>query len=252
MSQIVSAVDTTPIQGGVVTMAFGANTDGYVLPQEPLAALENGQFNQVPFVIGSNANEMLPFAPPMTQEFYEAAVHKSLEPIQPGLAEEALALYPVGDGSSEYESVRHAYAALVSDAQFTCNARAIARAAAQGGAPVYRYFFSKTLDSPLLERLGSFHGLELIYVFQHIQDMDNYTASNADLALQRDLLGYWTRFAETGNPNGSGAPEWLLYDSTMDNYLELGTVIQAGAGLRSAQCDFWDRVSQIRQVEFSE
>jgi para-nitrobenzyl esterase len=249
-NQIVAAVDTTPIKGGIVTMAFGPYVDGYVLPEAPLAALEAGRFNQVPFIVGSNADEMLPLAIPMTQAMYEAAVHKSLDFLQPGLAEEALALYAVGDGPGEFESPRHAFAALVSDAQFTCNARGIAQAASQNEIPVYRYFFSQVLDAPLYRQLGAYHGLELLFVFQHLPEMEKYDPTSADLALQSAMLGYWTRFAATGDPNDASAVQWPLYDAEQDTYLELGATIQAGVDLRKAQCDFWELITEIRQAGF--
>ena len=54
------------------------------------------------------------------------------------------------------------------------------------------------------------------------------------------MLGYWTRFAATGEPNGPGAPLWPAYRSMTDNHLDLGEPIIARAGMRTPQCDFWE------------
>jgi para-nitrobenzyl esterase len=63
-------------------------------------------------------------------------------------------------------------------------------------------------------------------------------------ALSHELLGYWTRFAKTGDPNGDGAPRWEPYESARDNYLELDTTIAARAGLHSEACDLMDRLAK--------
>jgi para-nitrobenzyl esterase len=36
------------------------------------------------------------------------------------------------------------------------------------------------------------------------------------------MTGYWTQFAKTGDPNGSGLPPWLVYDPKADLVLEIG------------------------------
>jgi hypothetical protein len=35
---------------------------------------------------------------------------------------------------------------------------------------------------------------------------------------------------------------WPRYDAAGDAFLQLDDTVQAGAGVRSAQCDFWDGV----------
>jgi para-nitrobenzyl esterase len=35
------------------------------------------------------------------------------------------------------------------------------------------------------------------------------------------MMGYWTRFAATGNPNGSGAPYWPRFSSARQQIQEL-------------------------------
>jgi carboxylesterase type B len=57
------------------------------------------------------------------------------------------------------------------------------------------------------------------------------------------MLGYWTQFAATGDPNGSldaGAPAWPSYETATDEYLELlDPTPMASTHLRQAECDFW-------------
>jgi para-nitrobenzyl esterase len=56
-------------------------------------------------------------------------------------------------------------------------------------------------------------------------------------------MGYWSRFASTGDPNGGGAVEWPRANAGADPYLVLDASIVAGDGVRTAQCDFWDTLS---------
>jgi para-nitrobenzyl esterase len=51
---------------------------------------------------------------------------------------------------------------------------------------------------------------------------------------------YWARFAANGDPNGEGATLWPRYDPALDTYLDFDDTIFAGAGVRTARCDFWD------------
>jgi para-nitrobenzyl esterase len=45
------------------------------------------------------------------------------------------------------------------------------------------------------------------------------------------MCRYWIRFARTGNPNGSGFPNWPAYDLPAASYLELGTQTKRAAAL---------------------
>jgi para-nitrobenzyl esterase len=62
----------------------------------------------------------------------------------------------------------------------------------------------------------------------------------ADLTVQRFMVGYWTRLARTGNPNGASDPQWPVAAS--DAYLEINTTPSAKRGPDAAKCDFWDTV----------
>jgi carboxylesterase type B len=53
------------------------------------------------------------------------------------------------------------------------------------------------------------------------------------------MLGYWSRFAKAGDPNGS-AIAWPKYDAARDSNLELAMPIAPETGLKMQKCDFWD------------
>jgi hypothetical protein len=222
-------------------ISFGPNVDGYVLPDFPLDRLALGEHQQVPFLLGSNADELSVFIPEIPNFMYPLLVRAMLDPLRPGAGDEALLLYPVGTGPGEYPTAQEALAALYSDMVFTCPTRQIARLTDQSQADaVWRYFFTQVLDSENLSRLGSFHGLELFYLFQRVADITDYVATPDDLTLQEAMQSYWTRFATTGNPNGGGMVSWPVYLPDPDPYLDLGTPIVAAEGVRTEKCDFWD------------
>jgi len=125
------------------------------------------------------------------------------------------------------------------DAEFTCKSRSVARV--QAGAqkePVYRYLFTHVLENdPQLKALGSAHTVEHLFLCGW---RGTYRPSDVDRAVQKQLVGYWTRLAKTGNPNGGADPEWPAISGDGEAYLEIGADTGARRGPADAHCDFWD------------
>ena len=44
-----------------------------------------------------------------------------------------------------------------------------------------------------------------------------------EAALSTTMVKYWTQFAKTGDPNGSGNPTWPTYTTGNDSILTLNT-----------------------------
>jgi para-nitrobenzyl esterase len=84
------------------------------------------------------------------------------------------------------------------------------------------------------ETLGAYHSMEIIYAFGNRVGWLPWQP--VDDRLSDAMMGYWTRFAATGDPNGGGAPTWPRYDDDA-RYLELGPEVRAGQGLEQAMCD---------------
>jgi para-nitrobenzyl esterase len=51
------------------------------------------------------------------------------------------------------------------------------------------------------------------------------------------MMGYWTNFARTGDPNGKGLPEWPRFDKERE-LLHLDKTIEAGPDTERAQYEF--------------
>jgi para-nitrobenzyl esterase len=123
------------------------------------------------------------------------------------------------------------------------SARALARG--QGDVATHRYLFAQPYESgtAIVRALGAFHGLELAWVFQHADEARTPPSAN-ELAVERALLGYWTRFAATGDPNGGSELRWGRY-AAGEPLLRIGSPLSEERGWRNAECDFVDTAAGI-------
>lgn len=234
---------------------YGPNVDGWVLDAPPNDVFAARRHNAVPVIIGKNRDEATSslrhhFTPvagldptQMTASQYEQIV---LAYAGETLGGELLTAYP----AAAYASPYWAAIAILSDPGI-CAARRTARVLAASPSPaVYRYLYTHTFASGPLARLGAGHALELRLLFHHAsvgaEGQASFTFDAAEEQLSWAMARYWGHFAATGDPNGEGLPVWPVYEPASDPYLQLDTPVTAGAGIRSAQCDFWDqRPSQL-------
>ncbi len=89
--------------------------------------------------------------------------------------------------------------------------------------------------------LDCHHGAEVPYVFGVAP---RWGFSAEDRRLSDEMIGYWTRFAATGNPNGSGAVPWPRYTEQTDEHLILNLPVTVGRHLRKEQCDLLDSLRE--------
>jgi para-nitrobenzyl esterase len=238
VKEVVSAL---PSHFTVLNRTYGPNLDGHVFPEQPLKLIERGQYPHMPIIIGNTAGETLSWADTAGKVTDEASYAAAIDTVFGRAARDSImALYP----ASGYPSPRRAFAQVTTDAQFTCKSRhAAATFSRAQKEPVYRYLFDYTLDNdPDLKALGPVHTIEhpFLYAWQ-----GTYKPTDSDLALQRYMVGYWTRMAKTGNPNGGGAPEWPVASTDGNTYLEIGKTTEAKSGPASAHCDFWDKTPML-------
>jgi para-nitrobenzyl esterase len=72
----------------------------------------------------------------------------------------------------------------------------------------------------------------------------NYQPTPAEITFTNDMMGYWTRFAATGDPNGAGATLWPAYDASTDSMLQLDNIMAEINGYHNTQCDFFSTLPQ--------
>jgi para-nitrobenzyl esterase len=230
--------------------AIVPNVDDRVLPQPINAAFESGQFNRVPVIEGSTHDEFTIFGklaiedmfPPLPASFYPLAIGLFLS--QTGIQADpfaVLAQYPLGT-----QTVAQGLSKIGTDAIFACPARRAAQALSQHTS-TFAYEFAdpnapQLFVPPATFPYGAYHASDVQYLFD-IPDLQNAPDLNATQRQLADaMVGYWTRFAGSGNPNGGGAVQWPGYTTANDLFLSLkppAPVVEAGFAT-DHKCAFWD------------
>src|SRR5271170_1340165 len=194
----------------------GANAGGVthpviepiVLPAGPSEVFGTGRQNDVPLLIGSNAEEAraLTNTSQTTAASFDADVTNSFG----ALPEPIMAAYPHATDAQAPQ----ARLDLERDLRFGWDMWAWARLqAATGKEPVYYYYFGQRPPFPansLYAGWGASHYAELWYVFDHL-DQSAWQWSRADRRLAEQMSGYWVNFVSSGNPNGHGLPRWPAF-----------------------------------------
>jgi para-nitrobenzyl esterase len=226
-------------------MRFGATLDGYFLPKTLPEIFAAGEQARIPLLEGSN-----------TEEQPARAVLGAGEPTPETLANAIKRFY--GDKA---DPVIQAYAATTPDevyeaARHLASARFIAYGTWKwaelqtktGGKPVYRYLYARVRPAylgmpgepppaPPAGRAGAQqpagprgagHSAEIQYAMGNLDLDKRYTWEPADYEVSKTMQAYFVNFVKTGNPNGSGVPEWPVYRPD-DNYQVMRIDVQSQA-----------------------
>lgn len=222
---------------------------GGVLPLPMREAMASGQIARVPFMQGANRDEGMYHLTarhdgggnPVTPEKYP----KILEPYVGASRVAAVqALYP----PESHASPLHALAAALTDSGTVSNNRVglcnfhLANQLAAPHVPLYAYEFADPTapyPAPIFNAPGNFpgaaHTKELSYLF-HQREL---TAAQRKIA--DTMIGYWTRFAAAGDPNGAGLPVWPRYTPGGQSVMTFSPdTARATSDLYDrAHCRFW-------------
>jgi len=217
----------------IMTMAqagySGPMIDGQTIRGEHLEAIRTGNYAVLPILVGANSADGVSFARDKAQILagFGAA------------AAEAKALY---DPEGIVSGVR--LAAMVSaDQTFIEPARAVARALATRGQPVWLYRFAHNGVKAGVEMGGAPHASEIPYVFDlpHLRREPIDAPGDAEVA--KRTHGYWVQFAKTGRPTAQ--PEVWPAATAQENRVYL--IASEGDALiedpRNQQIDFAERMA---------
>jgi para-nitrobenzyl esterase len=181
----------------------------HALPAAPYDAFSSGSYNDVPVLVGFNAEEAraLIDVGPVKAATFEADIKRSFGALPAPL----MAAYPHAND----EQARQARLDLERDLRFGWDMWAWARLQLKSGRhPVYFYYFAQKPpfpDGSIHAGWGASHFAELWYMFDHL-DQDPWHWSAADRKLAKHMSGYWTNFAKSGDPNGDRLPLWPPFD----------------------------------------
>ena len=170
--------------------------DGYALTETPYESYRRGIHNEKAILHGYNSQESGPFIlfSQASLKDYEERVRRYFG----AYADEILAIYPAASDAEAKAYWAEIYGAVFFDYPHYC----LNRLAVENGIPVWEYYFSKDNG-----RLGPWHSGEMIYCYGNIPASSGlFDARDRELSAQ--MLAYWAAFAETGDPNAAGLPEW--------------------------------------------
>jgi len=210
--------------------AFPLAIDGYFLTKLPADTFAAGNQAHVPLLAGSNSQEMgsrqLLGADPVTPDGFEQAVRRQFTTG----ADEVLKAY----APSKPEDVEQAATDLASDRFIAYSTWKWMDAHGRtGGNPVYYYYYSHprpamtaamgnavpglaggvtTAPNTNVSRQppprGAVHSAEIEYAMGNLETNKVFEWTPDDFTVSQKMQGYFANFIKTGNPNGSGLPEW--------------------------------------------
>jgi para-nitrobenzyl esterase len=177
-----------------------------LLPETPYAVFASGRQATVPLLVGANAEEARAFLDPtrVKADTFAKDIAARFGPLPPAL----LQAYPF---QTDSEAVA-ARIAFETDLRFGWNAWAWARLHA-GAAPVYAYRFDQSPPFPAQSPYagwGAAHFAELWYMFGRLGG-ETWPWRAGDVRLSEAMVGYWTNFVRTGDPNGRDLPSWPAF-----------------------------------------
>ena len=217
---------------------FGPVIDGWVLPDDVQTIFEEGKQNLVPLIAGANADEATIFIR-KSPFHYVMFYRKFLKHTFGKFADEILAKYP----ANKRTEIRKSLVDYAGDLWFVHGARRFVRAMEKAGGKAYLYLYTMAWPGPMAAA-GAYHGGEVVFLFDNIDLVKakrKVPFEEKHQALAKVMSGYWVQFAKTGNPNKEGLAEWPSYDSSKEQYIELGEVVKVGQGLRKDKLDLWDK-----------
>ena len=187
--------------------------DSYSIFEPLYKSYEQGNFNHVDLIIGTNADEELMY---LDKDYYLSDFYDERESLGFYTKAEDLDSLTV-TFITEKEKLNY----LLTARNWTCPSLFIAKSLNENtNKQVWFYSFDKVRDGSKSKEMGAYHGAELPYIFN---THDNWLpTSDTDIAITNKIQDFWINFVKTGNPNNQ-LKEWDSYDSNDFNVLSFNS-----------------------------
>ena len=229
---------------------FGAEVDGYFLPEPASAIFAKGQQNDVPMILGFTRDESSnAIRQAKNLEEYRAAAQKAYG----DKAQEFLKFYPAANDAE----ARAAGADAAREAGMEGNMRAHAVAQAKTGkAPAYLYMLSRVQPyTPGVvfadhdpATAGAYHTGDVPYWFQTLDSLNIFRITRSWTKYDRDLTDKMSNilisFAKTGDPSAAGVPGWPRTNLVDERLMEFGDSIRV-LPVNSKRIDFMTGMAAV-------
>ncbi|MHB1936650.1 MAG: carboxylesterase/lipase family protein [Acidobacteriaceae bacterium] len=225
------------------------NIDGWFFPEQPAIAFVKKRQAKVAVLVGSNEDEVSIFASPIVggKSYRPKTVADYRQWLQREFADDADKVFAEYPAHSDKE-VPSAFREMFTDFDFGFGARLLARDTTRIRQPAFLYHFTY-VGAGKFGAVGAFHSEENMFLSGKY--WTTWTRRPYDETLSHAIVGYWVRFAKTGNPNGDDLPAWPAYDPATDLCQELGRRIGSERVPRAERFEIFQRVltSRLRKLE---
>ncbi len=192
-------------------LAFAPVVDGHLVPAPPLDAVVAGAAIDVPLLIGTNLDEWRLFSAtdPDLWSVDEPALEARVASQLGGDPRKAIDTYRRRLGDAPPKLVLDC---VGTDVTFRAPAVRLAEAQVHAGGNAHMYLFTWP-STAFGGALGSFHGLELPFVFNTLAtpSASVICGDAAPPALSEAIQAAWVAFARTGDPSGGTLGSWPHY-----------------------------------------
>jgi para-nitrobenzyl esterase len=185
-----SAADLMASDTTKPALRFGTVLDGYFFTGSTNDIFDAGKQNDTPFITGMNADEVR----------YSGEKNDTYKKHYPSSSEDEAKI--VDKIAAQEQARLNAYLWL----------EYRAKTAKTNG---YVYYFDRGIPWPEHPEFGAFHTGEVPYVFNNLKMM-NRPWTKVDTAVADQMSSYWVNFIKTGDPNGSGLPEWRAFSDSKE------------------------------------
>ena len=220
-----SATELLEVAGRQGMPRFGPNVDGWFFPEVPANIFLAGKQAKVPLLAGWNSEEMNARA--VLQETPNPENVKALlARLYPGRADEAVKVFPASTPEEALQSVTD----LAGDRFIGFSTwKWLEVHSKTSSKPVYRYLYARprppTVEAGVTPNLaggvtrggntppppparGAVHSAEIEYAMGNLATNKVFAWTDDDRKVSQTMQGYFENFIKTGNPNGTGLPNW--------------------------------------------